>query len=57
MVRKKERSVKTKFRLTGPGDATFAKMEEKLTRLEDEGASDIHVSTIACWLDTLIGAQ
>jgi hypothetical protein len=40
------------FRLTGP-DAT----REKLARLEDEGAGNIHVPTIACWFDTLIGAQ
>jgi hypothetical protein len=28
-----------------------------LTRLEDECTSEIHVPTVACWLDTLIGTQ
>jgi hypothetical protein len=46
-VGKKETSQDKSFRLTG----------KKLTRLEDEGASDIHVPTIARWFDTLIGAQ
>jgi hypothetical protein len=37
--------------------ATLPKKNGKLTRLEDEGASDIHIPTIARWFDTLIGAQ
>jgi hypothetical protein len=44
---KKGDQSRRKFRLTG----------KELTRLEDEGASDIHVPTIARWFDTLIGAQ
>lgn len=40
--------------LTGPDAAILG---EKLTRLKDEGASDIHVPTVTCWFDTLIGAQ
>jgi hypothetical protein len=48
MGEKKGRPVKTKV----PSDR-----KKELTRLEDEGTSDIHVPTIARWFDTLIGAQ
>lgn len=32
-------------------------VKKKLTRLENEGSSDIDIPTITCWFDTLIGAQ
>lgn len=60
----KRRLVKTKFRLRGPVAAALPLWKRKmvgeggkLTRLEDEGASDIHIPTIARWFDALIGAQ
>ena len=45
---------KVPFDRTSQGRVTLG---EKLTRLEDEGTSDIYIPTITCWFDTLIGAQ
>jgi len=57
MGRKENSQDKVRFTTPRDPDATFAKWGKRLTRLEDEGASDIHVPTIARWFYTLIGAQ